>query len=211
MSRRGRELVDADRAISATSRSPAVDRAGHGRRSATLSRRSAARACADPADRRQQCGDPAGRARARPAARQSRPDHARRPFRHARHSTRASATAIRCGRLLEDGLPGANIAQIGLAPFANSAAMHDDAVGCRQPASSRIGDVRRDGIAACDRAGARPCRALRGDGRRFRHRRDRPLAIARGARAPGRAGWRRPISSGRSAISPPIRGCASST
>ncbi len=29
--------------------------------------------------------------------------------------------------LLEDGLPGANIAQVGLAPFANSAAMHDDA------------------------------------------------------------------------------------
>ena len=30
--------------------------------------------------------------------------------------------------LREDGLPGANIAQVGLAPFANSAAMHRDAV-----------------------------------------------------------------------------------
>ena len=30
--------------------------------------------------------------------------------------------------LIEDGLPGANIAQIGLASFANSAAMHRDAV-----------------------------------------------------------------------------------
>ena len=30
--------------------------------------------------------------------------------------------------LIEDGLPGKNIAQIGLAPFANSAAMHRDAV-----------------------------------------------------------------------------------
>ena len=30
--------------------------------------------------------------------------------------------------LREDGLPGKNIAQIGLAPFANSAAMHRDAV-----------------------------------------------------------------------------------
>ncbi|MBW0143813.1 arginase family protein [Sphingomicrobium clamense] len=30
--------------------------------------------------------------------------------------------------LIEDGLPGANIAQIGLAPFANSAAMHRDAL-----------------------------------------------------------------------------------
>ena len=30
--------------------------------------------------------------------------------------------------LIEDGLPGANIAQLGLAPFANSKAMHDDAL-----------------------------------------------------------------------------------
>src|SRR5207253_2994385 len=30
--------------------------------------------------------------------------------------------------LIEDGLPGANIAQIGLAAFANSKKMHDDAV-----------------------------------------------------------------------------------
>ncbi len=30
--------------------------------------------------------------------------------------------------LLEDGLPGANIAQVGLAPFANSRAMHQDAL-----------------------------------------------------------------------------------
>jgi formiminoglutamase len=33
---------------------------------------------------------------------------------------------VRC--LLEDGLPGANICQIGLAPFANTRTMHDDAV-----------------------------------------------------------------------------------
>lgn len=33
---------------------------------------------------------------------------------------------VRC--LLEDGLPGANICQIGLAPFANTRAMHEDAV-----------------------------------------------------------------------------------
>jgi formiminoglutamase len=33
---------------------------------------------------------------------------------------------VRC--LLEDGLPGANIAQIGLAPFANTRRMYDDAV-----------------------------------------------------------------------------------
>jgi arginase family enzyme len=34
---------------------------------------------------------------------------------------------VRC--LLEDGLPGANICQIGLAPFANTREMHDDALG----------------------------------------------------------------------------------
>jgi arginase family enzyme len=33
---------------------------------------------------------------------------------------------VRC--LIEDGLPGANICQIGLAPFANTARMHSDAV-----------------------------------------------------------------------------------
>jgi len=33
---------------------------------------------------------------------------------------------VRC--LLEDGLPGANICQIGLAPFANTKKMHDDAL-----------------------------------------------------------------------------------
>jgi arginase family enzyme len=33
---------------------------------------------------------------------------------------------VRC--LLEDGLPGANICQIGLAPFANTKAMHEDAL-----------------------------------------------------------------------------------
>jgi formiminoglutamase len=33
---------------------------------------------------------------------------------------------VRC--LLDDGLPGRNICQIGLAPFANTAQMHDDAI-----------------------------------------------------------------------------------
>ena len=49
--------------------------------------------------------------------------------------------------LIEDGLPGRNIAQIGLAPFANSAAMHRDAVA----AGNRIltlAEVERDGISA---------------------------------------------------------------
>ena len=47
--------------------------------------------------------------------------------------------------LLEDGLPGANIAQVGLASFANSAAMHNDAVDAGNLVIT-IGDVRRDGI-----------------------------------------------------------------
>jgi formiminoglutamase len=54
--------------------------------------------------------------------------------------------------LLEDGLPGANIAQIGLAPFANSAAMHRDAQDSGHCVVT-MGDIRRDGIeAAIDRA-----------------------------------------------------------
>ena len=48
--------------------------------------------------------------------------------------------------LIEDGLPGANIAQVGLAGFANSKAMHGDAVEAGNLVVT-IGDVRRDGIA----------------------------------------------------------------
>ena len=47
--------------------------------------------------------------------------------------------------LREDGLPGRNIAQIGLAPFANSAAMHRDAVEGGHLVTT-IGEVRRNGI-----------------------------------------------------------------
>jgi formiminoglutamase len=54
--------------------------------------------------------------------------------------------------LLQDGLPGANIAQVGLAGFANSRAMHEDAVAAGNLVIT-IGDVRRDGIDhAIDRA-----------------------------------------------------------
>jgi formiminoglutamase len=54
--------------------------------------------------------------------------------------------------LIEDGLPGANIAQVGLASFANSRPMHDDAIEAGNLVIT-IGDVRQDGIAhAIDRA-----------------------------------------------------------
>jgi arginase family enzyme len=54
--------------------------------------------------------------------------------------------------LLDDGLPGANIAQVGLAPFANSRAMHEEAIEAGNLAVI-IGEVRRSGIAAAiDRA-----------------------------------------------------------
>ena len=48
--------------------------------------------------------------------------------------------------LREDGLPGKNIAQVGLAPFANSQDMHRDAVEGGHLVVT-IGRVRRDGIA----------------------------------------------------------------
>src|SRR6476619_28031 len=47
--------------------------------------------------------------------------------------------------LIDDGLPGANIAQIGLAPFANSKSMHDDAIQAGNTVVT-IGDVRAKGI-----------------------------------------------------------------
>jgi len=54
--------------------------------------------------------------------------------------------------LIEDGLPGTNIAQIGLAPFANSAEMHRDAVRGGHLVVT-IGEVRDGGIdQAIDRA-----------------------------------------------------------
>jgi formiminoglutamase len=54
--------------------------------------------------------------------------------------------------LIEDGLPGANIAQVGLASFANSRAMHEDAIEAGNLVIT-VGDVREGGIAhAIDRA-----------------------------------------------------------
>jgi len=50
---------------------------------------------------------------------------------------------IRC--LLEDGLPGANICQIGLAPFANTAKMHGDAEAAGIGVTT-ISECRRRGI-----------------------------------------------------------------
>ncbi|HEX6217930.1 MAG TPA: arginase family protein [Sphingomicrobium sp.] len=47
--------------------------------------------------------------------------------------------------LLEDGLPGTNIAQVGLAAFANSAGMHRDAEDAGNLVIT-IGEVRREGI-----------------------------------------------------------------
>jgi formiminoglutamase len=54
--------------------------------------------------------------------------------------------------LLADGLPGANVAQVGLASFANSCAMHEDAAEAGNLVIT-MGDVRERGIAhAIDRA-----------------------------------------------------------
>ena len=54
--------------------------------------------------------------------------------------------------LIEDGLPGRNIAQLGLASFANSRKMHEDAISAGNLVVT-IGEVRRLGIwLAIDRA-----------------------------------------------------------
>src|SRR5260221_151995 len=49
--------------------------------------------------------------------------------------------------LIEDGLPGANIAQMGLASFANSRAMHEDAIAAGNFVVT-MAEVRDDGIDA---------------------------------------------------------------
>jgi arginase family enzyme len=57
--------------------------------------------------------------------------------------------------LIEDGLPGANIAQVGLASFANSRQMHEDALAAGNLVVT-MADIRSDGIAqAIDGALAR--------------------------------------------------------
>jgi len=64
--------------------------------------------------------------------------------------------------LIQDGLPGKNIAQIGLASFANTAEMHRDALAAGNLVIS-MEEVRRDGIrAAVDHAieHTRHCDAL---------------------------------------------------
>ncbi|HZU51221.1 MAG TPA: arginase family protein, partial [Sphingomicrobium sp.] len=64
--------------------------------------------------------------------------------------------------LIEDGLPGTNIAQVGLASFANSRKMHDDALAAGNLVVT-IDEVRRSGISrAVDRAlrHVRHCEAL---------------------------------------------------
>ena len=64
--------------------------------------------------------------------------------------------------LIEDGLPGTNIAQLGLAPFANSKAMHDDARAAGNLVVT-IGEVQQQGIlVAVERAldQVRHCEAI---------------------------------------------------
>lgn len=54
--------------------------------------------------------------------------------------------------LIDDGMPGANIAQVGLASFANSREMHEDAIAAGNLVVT-VGDVRSGGVAhAIDRA-----------------------------------------------------------
>ena len=135
---------------------------------------------------------------------EGRADHARRPFRHARHR-RGPEQRQSGARLLEDGLPGANIAQIGLAPFANSREMHEDAVEAGNLVVT-IGDVRRDGIAhAIDRALDQSRIATLWSIDCDIDVIDRAQFPARRARGP--AGWRFTISSSRCAAWRPIRGC----
>ena len=109
---------------------------------------------------------------------------------------------VRC--LLEDGLPGRNLCQIGLAPFANTREMHRDARAAGAGIWTYDRLHRRAELSRC-RGGARPARPCRGADGRFRHRRDRPRRNARARRARGRADCRSATSSPPPAASPPSR------
>ena len=108
--------------------------------------------------------------------------------------------------LIEDGLPGANIAQVGLAGFANSRAMHEDAIEAGNLVVT-IGDVRAGGIAhAIERAldHVAHCDAIVIDCDIDVI--DRSQFPARRAR--GRAGWRSMTSSRQCGAWRPIPACA---
>jgi formiminoglutamase len=64
-----------------------------------------------------------------------------------RDTTRGLGNGNPVRALREDGLPGRNIAQLGLAPFANSAAMHCDAADGGHLVVT-IGEIRERGIEA---------------------------------------------------------------
>ena len=125
--------------ITATSSSPACRSSRRRSRSATRSRKRSQHALTLLVGGNNAVTRP-GRARAWHAARQGRPDHARRAFRHAR-PRRGLSNGNPVRALIEDGLPGANIAQIGLASFANS---RQDARGC-----ARGGQPRRHAWTRC--------------------------------------------------------------
>ena len=79
-----------------------------------------------------------------------------------RHTNEGLSNGNPVRALIEDGLPGANIAQVGIASFANTVVMHRDAIAAGNLIVT-IGDVRREGIRdAVDRALAhvRHCDAL---------------------------------------------------
>ena len=112
---------------------------------------------------------------------------------------------VRC--LLEDKNTGANICQIGLAPFANTRRMFREA----DAAGIEIWDIeavrRSKGIEAAIDAALERSQPCRGDPCRFRHRRDRPRGNCPARPAPAPAAWRSPTSSAPPAGSPRRRGC----
>ena len=115
---------------------------------------------------------------------------------------------VRC--LLEDGLPGANICQIGLAPFANTRKMYDDATG----AGIEIWDIEQvldEGIEAAIDAALEQLSHVEAIMVDFDIDVIDRVAAARRARARGRAGCRRATSSAPRAGSPRRSGSASST
>ena len=110
---------------------------------------------------------------------------------------------VRC--LLEDGLPGPNICQIGLAPFANTAKMHSDARAAGIGVYT-MADCLERGIHGVLNHALDPLRPSRRADGRFRHRRDRPRPMPRRPRRPPRRDAGRRCSSPRRGGWRPSRG-----
>ena len=205
----GREISHSDRRSWRRGRSPGCPSNRRRRRSATRCKSSVARHALTLLVGGNNAVTRPGRARPRPAAGESRADHARCPFRHARHHRGPQQRQSGAGAA-RGWAAGREHRADRARPLRQQPKMHRDAVDggqSRRRPSATCGSTE----SSARSSGAGACRALRRHRRRLRHRRDRSRADSRRPRALGRAEWQRTTFSRPCAASRAEPRCASST